>query len=86
MIYDVRPIICRTHGFPILSEHKGQQIVDYCPKNFTSATTLPGNAFLSIDNINIMLAAVNQQFIKDTIDCFSDGDRIAISDILKQKF
>ncbi len=83
MIYDARPIICRTHGLPILSEHEGQQVVDYCPKNFTSVDSLPGDAFLSIDNINIMLATVNQHFIEETAEIFTMPDRISIADILK---
>ena len=83
MIYQARPVICRTHGLPILSELEDQQVVDYCPKNFTSVDSLPGNAFLSIDNINIMLATVNQHFIEETAEIFTISDRISIANILK---
>ncbi|MBF0301883.1 MAG: YkgJ family cysteine cluster protein, partial [Desulfamplus sp.] len=33
-IYPARPLICRTHGYPIVIKTDTENRVDYCPKNF----------------------------------------------------
>jgi len=35
VIYPVRPIICRTHGLPILYHEAERAFIDYCRLNFT---------------------------------------------------
>jgi len=63
MLYPVRPVICRTHGFPIYMEKEGQIMVDFCPENFKGLTDLPKEAMLDLDQLNTLLSAVNQHFL-----------------------
>ncbi len=41
-LYATRPIICRTHGLPILTRSETTQNIDFCPRNFTQIKTIPG--------------------------------------------
>jgi uncharacterized protein len=60
-VYEARPIICRTHGLPLVYEAKdGSAEVDWCPLNFTSPDAvddLREDGLLNIDEINFELAA-----------------------------
>jgi Fe-S-cluster containining protein len=63
LLYDVRPIICRTHGLPLVYEQDGRRQVDCCPDNFRDLDSLPGSAVIGLDQLNTTLAAVNAVFI-----------------------
>ena len=62
-LYAARPLICRTHGLPLLVADGDGRRVDYCPHNFRGVATLPGGAVLDLDRLNLLLAAVNRQFL-----------------------
>ncbi len=62
-IYAARPLICRTHGLPLLVEDEEGRRIDYCPQNFQGVTTLSGESVLDLDRLNLLLAAVNRQFL-----------------------
>ncbi len=81
MVYQARPVICRTHGFPIYLEKDGDAMVDFCPENFKGIQEIPKSALLDIDQLNTLLTAVNQNFIAhlDT----DLPDRIPVSDALQ---
>lgn len=83
LIYDARPLICRTHGFPIYMEKDGKPFVDFCPKNFTGLTTLPKDAMLNLEQLNTTLAAVNRHFLECIETDTSLPDRIPMSDALE---
>jgi uncharacterized protein len=70
VLYQHRPIICRTHGLPILVDQTDTQLVDFCPRNFLSSETLPGTAIINLDRLNAALAAINRVFIRRR---FPDG-------------
>jgi hypothetical protein len=63
VLYPFRPIICRTHGYPIYLEKKGQGLVDFCPDNFKGVSSFPKETLLHLDQLNTLLAAINLQFI-----------------------
>lgn len=63
MLYEARPIICRTHGLPIYMEKDGHPMVDFCPENFKGVKELPKEALLDLDQLNALLTAVNQHFL-----------------------
>lgn len=63
ILYAHRPIICRTHGLPILIRQGTDMRVDYCPRNFTHTKTLSGSGIVDLDRLNETLAAVNLLFI-----------------------
>ncbi len=63
LLYAARPLICRTHGLPILTVKDGSQRVDFCPLNFAGLATLPGNAVINLERLNASLCAVNALFL-----------------------
>jgi len=64
LLYQVRPIICRTHGLPILVQRDGASGIDFCPENFRDAASLPGSAVIDLERLNATLAAINALFIQ----------------------
>lgn len=83
-LYDARPIICRTHGLPLLIEEGGSRRVDRCPLNFTGLATLPGSAIIALDKLNQALVIANRHFLTA---CCPDGglpDRIPLREILSR--
>ncbi len=63
-LYDARPLICRTHGLPLVMEGRH----DVCPLNFTehSILTLPDHDLLSVDTLTAVLVAVNALYCEET--------------------
>jgi Fe-S-cluster containining protein len=61
-LYASRPVICRTHGYPVTMEKEGGIEVDFCPENFSGATGFDQEDLLSLDTLNTMLFAINRQF------------------------
>lgn len=59
ILYPHRPIICRTHGYPVLING----IMDVCPLN--AGTSFEPQHILNLENCNTMLAAINILFIKE---------------------
>lgn len=64
-IYRCRPLICRTHGLPILyRDDNSKWQVDFCDKNFKT----PGNYIFNADNtlnieqLNLQLYMINQDY------------------------
>ena len=75
-IYPHRPIICRTHGLPIVfADEDGDERVwrvSFCEKNFTDAGDQdpafgPDNT-LNIDELNDQLRRINLDFITEAGD------------------
>lgn len=62
-VYDHRPVICRTHGLPILIREGEEVRVDFCPKNFSGTETLNGDAVIDLERLNQTLAAINEVFV-----------------------
>lgn len=63
-VYADRPVICRSHGLPLVMEEQ----LDVCPLNFTGGdiAALPREDVLSIDVVTTILVAVNQLFCQET--------------------
>jgi len=64
LLYSHRPIICRTHGLPLLVTENGRQRRDCCPKNFDlhSLADLPPSAVLHLERLNTILVLTNRIF------------------------
>ncbi|HEX9023001.1 MAG TPA: YkgJ family cysteine cluster protein [Geobacteraceae bacterium] len=63
VLYGARPIICRTHGYPILTRREEGRSIDFCPKNFVGVGSLPASLIIDLEVINTTLAAVNSVFL-----------------------
>lgn len=82
LLYEVRPIICRTHGFPLYFIKNGSPRVDFCPKNFTDMAQFPQKALLDLDQMNTLLAAINTLFLENIESFPPFPDRIPMSQAL----
>ena len=81
-LYAARPVICRTHGYPICIEKKGETWVDFCPKNFSGMTAFPQETLFSLAHLNTMLTAINQHFLENIDTDSPFPDRIPVSDAI----
>ncbi len=60
-IYGVRPLVCRTHGLPLVFAQGSDMVADVCPLNFEDGLNdLPAADFLNQDTVHTVLAALNQ--------------------------
>lgn len=65
LLYEARPIICRTHGLPLLVRLNGKPKVDYCPENFRGVESLPTSALINLEVLNSTLATINALFVAE---------------------
>lgn len=82
LLYNDRPIICRTHGLPILMREPEGNRVDFCPLNFTGYDSLSGSSLIDLERLNQLLAAINHDFVTRTFGPQAPPDRIAMRDAL----
>ncbi len=81
-LYHARPIICRTHGLPILTVQDGRRRVDVCPLNFNNVGSLPASAMIDIDRLNTTLVAINGLFAAECGGRASAPERIGMVEAL----
>lgn len=68
VIYPVRPIICRTHGLPILYEEAGRAFIDYCRLNFTRLPLhyeFAEQDVLDMNPFNLELIELDRYFVEE---------------------
>lgn len=65
-LYAARPLICRTHGLPLLIKGDDGPRVDYCPMNFAGLAALPAAAVIDLERLNTALVAINQLYLRDS--------------------
>lgn len=86
--YAYRPILCRTHGFPFLSQEEGNSqgpLVSYCERNFQGlrdGERLEGDYILNLDALNSLLAVVNLLFLAQLPGKPPEVVRIPISEVV----
>ncbi|UFS68837.1 YkgJ family cysteine cluster protein [Geomonas sp. RF6] len=64
LLYEARPIICRTHGLPLLVKRGDDSEIDFCPENFAGVESIPGSAVIDLERLNALLAAINALYLK----------------------
>jgi Fe-S-cluster containining protein len=74
LLYESRPVICRTHGLPITFTENNKQRLDCCPLNQLDNQSLPGSAVIDLDRLNSLLVAVNSLFLKES-GCSSESSQ-----------
>lgn len=82
LLYDARPLICRTHGLPLLMVRDGRREVDHCPLNFRGVSSLPGTAVIDLDRFNEILVAVNLRFVASYGGVSPWPERLTIAEAL----
>lgn len=68
LLYEVRPLICRTHGNPLIICDNGVERIDFCQLNFNGVTSFPGSSVLNLEQLNMLLTSINALFLKTTVD------------------
>ncbi len=84
LLYKARPIICRTHGLPIIYSVDGARSSDCCPHNLTETETVSGPNVVDLDKLNSLLVAVNSLYLSQTENTEPDV-RVTIAQALAQK-
>ncbi|MDL2286387.1 YkgJ family cysteine cluster protein [Desulfococcaceae bacterium OttesenSCG-928-F15] len=66
LAYDARPVICRTHGFPLVIRGDGEDFLDYCPMNFQGKKDLALSLSLQLETLNRTLSAIQGVFMRES--------------------
>jgi Fe-S-cluster containining protein len=82
LLYSARPIICRTHGLPILYSENDGQHVDCCPLNLEQCESLPGSVVIDLDRLNALLVAINALFLSQSDAPDDPPERLTIAEAL----
>lgn len=86
LLYPSRPVICRTHGLPVLVRREEGTTVDCCPFNFTSGAEPDPLNSLDIEQLNTTLVTVNGLFVKQAFDEAGDPGRLLLAEALLMDF
>ncbi|ALC17060.1 iron-sulfur cluster-binding oxidoreductase [Desulfuromonas soudanensis] len=83
LLYAARPMICRTHGLPLIfSEGEGRR-VDFCPQNFQGLASLPASSVVDLDLLNATLATIDELFVAEAFQGTPPGgERLSIAEAL----
>jgi Fe-S-cluster containining protein len=84
LLYEARPIICRTHGLPIIYTSEGQRNSDCCPRNLTGSEPLSGTSVVDLDKLNTLLVAVNSIYVSQ-IETAETTVRVTIAAALSER-
>ena len=84
LLYEARPIICRTHGLPIIYTADDQRKSDCCPHNLTDFESLPGTSVVDLDKLNHLLVAVNSLYLSQS-NCSESPERLTIAEVITLK-
>jgi len=83
LLYQARPIICRTHGLPLLGHRDGERFIDCCPENFKGLDSLPATAVIDLELLNTTLATITGLFISEAFHGGAPAEeRISIAESL----
>ncbi|MGQ9897524.1 MAG: YkgJ family cysteine cluster protein [Acidobacteriota bacterium] len=78
-VYPARPVLCRTHGFPLLyldEDDPSQGMLDVCPLNFTDDTA-------AITHRDVFdMAVVNTRLVATSLAFDVAGERQFMADII----
>lgn len=76
-VYSARPVICRTHGYPVLIDGK----VDFCPENFKAVRSIDSEYILDLENLNKAVATINILFQREIDEEFFLRERISLDEL-----
>jgi len=82
LLYAARPIICRSHGLPILFTEDDRQRIDCCPLNPLDVESLTGPRIIDLDKLNTLLVAINALFLRHSGTASDLPERLTIAQAL----
>jgi Fe-S-cluster containining protein len=84
LLYSSRPIICRTHGLPIIYTENHQLKSDCCPLNMTGSGSVSGTNVVDLDKLNSLLVAVNSLYLSQA-EAKDWPERLTIAEAINLK-
>lgn len=84
LLYQARPIICRTHGLPIIYTEDNQRKSDCCPLNLSEAESISGSSVIDLDKLNALLVAVNALYLSQA-ETEEPAERLTIVEALTKQ-
>lgn len=81
-LYQARPVICRTHGYPVTIEKNNRIEIDFCPENFKGTTGFEHADLLSLEKLNTTLSTISRHFAASIETNPPLPERINIADAL----
>jgi len=82
LMYDSRAIICRTHGYLILSEYRGQRSIGFCHRNFKRPPDFSDVLVIDLAPLNKSLTALNRRFMDEFSDRLPPAERLTVGEAL----
>jgi len=83
LIYEGRPLVCRSHGVPIRFPGPGTvPVVDACPKNFTARGPTAADADCILDQTTLSAALLAVDAEDADKDGRPRGDRVSLGQLL----
>ncbi|MDO9309345.1 MAG: YkgJ family cysteine cluster protein [Deltaproteobacteria bacterium] len=84
LLYRARPIICRTHGLPIIYTEGDIRKSDCCPLNLSEAESVSGSSVIDLDKLNTLLVAVNSLYLSKS-ETAETAERLTIVEALTKR-
>jgi hypothetical protein len=81
-LYAFRPIICRTHGYPLLTHYQGQPSIGSCRHNFQNIPSIPTDAVIDLGKINGTLRVINASAVGEPDRVLQLPGRLSISEAI----
>jgi len=81
-LYAFRPIICRTHGYPLLTYYQGRPSIGYCRHNFKNIPIIPPDALIDLEKVNSTLRVINASAVAEPVQRLKLPDRLSISEAI----
>ena len=81
-LYAFRPVICRTHGFPLQTVYNQRLSIGHCPRNFKNMSSIPDDAVIDLDRINRVLRTINASAASEMAPGLQLQDRLTVAQAL----
>lgn len=82
-LYAFRPLICRTHGFPLQTIYKGQPSIGFCRHNFKEMAVIPGDAVIDLDHVTDALRGINAAAVDELALRLKLPERLTIAEAVR---
>lgn len=79
MLYPFRPVLCRSHGLPLLYFANNEPCISFCELNFINSTIeFTDDNILNMDTINAELLQLDQKWADNCLNITWQSQRIYI--------
>lgn len=83
-VYEIRPLICRTHGFPLRSGVRVRtgESVAFCHLNFRDCQTIEDKDIIDVDEFGMLLIGANLEYCRSSESSISRAETRPVLDAL----